>query len=202
MVVAYFVRHGQAETNKNGVLSSKYDGYPLTDHGREQIAETAKQLDGIEFSCIYSSPLLRARQTAEILRGERKLEIRIDERLRERGMGDMEGKPAHNGDWIIPMLRKREYSMGVESFDSISERIYSFVKDLDGEGNILIATHESPVSMLACRIIGFDEFTGKGIKVGNGSVTIVEIEKGKEPKILALGSYSMDKEHLSKITEK
>ena len=64
MAIAYFVRHGEAETNSNGILSSKYDGYPLTDHGREQIAETARQLEGIEFSRAYSSPVLRARQTA------------------------------------------------------------------------------------------------------------------------------------------
>ena len=38
MVVAYFVRHGEAETNRNELLSSKYEGYPLTDQGREQIA--------------------------------------------------------------------------------------------------------------------------------------------------------------------
>ncbi|MEM0154457.1 MAG: histidine phosphatase family protein [Methanothrix sp.] len=195
MVVAYFVRHGEAETNSRDILSAKYEGYPLTERGRNQVSETARQLEGIEFSKIYSSPVLRARQTAEILRGERKLEINIDERLGERGMGSMEGKPAHNGSWIIPMLRNREYTMGIESFDSISERIYSFLMELEGEGNIIIATHESPISMLACRILGFDEFCGKGIKVGNASVTIVEIKNKKSPKILALGSYSIDKEH-------
>ncbi len=191
MVIAYFVRHGEAETNRNDILSSKYDGYPLTEHGRAQISETARQLDGIEFSEAYASPVLRARQTAEILRMKRKLDIKIDERLRERGMGEMEGKPAHKGNWIIPMLRKREYSMGVESFDSISERAYSFLEGLEGDGNIIIATHESPISMLACRILGFNEFMGKGIKVGNGSVTVVEMKKGKKPKLLALGSYSI-----------
>ena len=200
MVIAYFVRHGEAETNRNELLSSKYEGYPLTDQGREQIAETARQLKGIEFSQAYSSPVLRARQTAEILIGERKLDIKIDERLRERGMGSMEGKPADKGNWIIPMLRKREYSMGVESFGSISDRVYSFLEELEGDGNAIIATHESPISMLACRILGFDEFTGKGIKVGNGSVTVVEMKGGKA-RLLALGSYSIGKGYLDGIAD-
>lgn len=201
MAIAYFVRHGEAETNSNGILSSKYDGYPLTEHGREQIAETARQLEGIEFSRAYSSPVLRARQTAGILIGERKLDVEIDERLRERDMGAMEGKPANNGNWIIPMLRKREYSMGVESFESISERIYSFLKELEGDGNAIVATHESPISMLACRIFGFNEFNGKGIKVGNGSVTVVEMKRGKAA-LLALGSYSIGREYLGSIADR
>ena len=202
MVTAYFIRHGEAETNSNDTLSSKYDGYPLTEHGRAQISETAAQLDGVEFSKAYSSPLLRARQTAEILVGERKLDIQIDERLRERGMGDMEGKSAQKGNWIIPMLRKREYSMGVESFESISERAYSFLQGLEGDGNVIVATHESPISMLACRILGFDEFTGKGIKVGNGSITVVEVKEKKSPRLLALGSYSIDSDYLKEVTRR
>ncbi|MCL4387793.1 histidine phosphatase family protein [Candidatus Marsarchaeota archaeon] len=202
MVIAYFVRHGEAETNKNDMLSSKYDGYPLTEHGRAQISETAAQLEGIEFSSAYSSPLLRARQTAEILVGKRKLDIQIDDRLRERGMGAMEGKSANKGNWIIPMLRKREYSMGVESFESISERVYSFLKGLEGDGNVIVATHESPISMLACRILGFDEFTGKGIKVGNGSVTVIEVKDKSSPRLLALGSYSIDSDYLNEVMRK
>lgn len=42
MVIAYFVRHGEAETNRNGILSSKHDSYPLTWHSRTLISETAR----------------------------------------------------------------------------------------------------------------------------------------------------------------
>jgi hypothetical protein len=54
--------------------------------------------------------------------------------------------------------------------------------------------------MLACRILGFDEFTGKGIKVGNGSVTVVEM-KGEKARLLALGSYSIGKGYLDGLAE-
>ena len=60
----FFVRHGEAETNKNDVLSSDYDGYPLTENGRSQVSATAEQLQGIMFDRAYSSPVLRARQSA------------------------------------------------------------------------------------------------------------------------------------------
>jgi broad specificity phosphatase PhoE len=199
MGMVFFVRHGEAENNKRDILSSSYEGFPLTENGRTQVKATAEQLKGIKFDRVYSSPLLRTKQTAEILVEGRDLDIKIDERLRERGTGNLEGKEAHNGNWIMPILRKREYLYGVESYDSIVERIKSFIESIPNEGNTLVATHESPISILACDILGFVEFTGKGIKVGNASVTIIDIEKKAKPHLIALGSYSIDSEYLEKV---
>lgn len=198
----FFVRHGEAETNKNDVLSAVYDGHPLTENGRSQVKATAEQLHGIRFDRAYSSPVLRARQTAEILLEERNIELKVDERLRERGMGEMEGKQAHRGNWIIPMLRKREYSLGIESFQGIAERVLSFIDAIPKEGNTLVATHESPVSALACSILGLVEFNGKGIRVGNASVTVIAVSENEKPAILALGSYSIDSLYFDEIANK
>jgi probable phosphoglycerate mutase len=198
----FFVRHGEAETNKNDVLSSDYDGYPLTENGRSQVSATAEQLQGIMFDRAYSSPVLRARQTAEILLEGRGIEPKVDERLRERGMGEMEGKQAHNGNWIIPMLRKREYSLGVESFQDMAERTLSFIDAVPKEGNTLVATHESPISVLACSILGLVEFNGKGIKVGNASVTVITVSENEKPGLLALGSYSIDSLYFEDIANR
>ncbi len=202
MGIIFLVRHGEAKTNHTDVLSSEYEGYPLTEHGRAQVEATRDQLRGIKFDEVYSSPVLRARQTAEILMDGKEAGIKVDDRLRERGMGEMEGKPAMKGNWILPMLRKREYSLGVESYESIMERISSFARAVPKDKTILAATHESPVSALACSILGLDEFTGKGIKVGNASVTIIDTSKKGVEMILALGSYSIDKAYFERIIEK
>jgi len=195
----FFVRHGEAETNHNDILSSRYDGYPLTKLGIKQVEDTAKGLEGIKFDTLYSSPVLRTRQTAEILNKGRELEIRIDERLRERGMGKMEGEPAHKGNWIIPMLRQRKYIMEVESYSDISSRTLDFISSLPSDKNTLVATHESTISSLVCSLLGLDEFTGKGIKVGNASVTIIDLKAKDANRIIAIGSYSIDNAYYDKL---
>ncbi len=67
MTFLYFVRHGEAETNEKGILSCTYDGYPLTKAGEEQVSKIARMLEGIDFSEIYSSPLLKCLLIWELL---------------------------------------------------------------------------------------------------------------------------------------
>ena len=94
MAKFYFVRHGQSEANAASLIA---DSTPkLTELGREQARETALLLRDMNITKILSSPLIRAQQTAEIIASELgiKLEdIETMQELRERGVGECEGKP-------------------------------------------------------------------------------------------------------------
>ncbi len=195
MSIIIFVRHGEAETNRQGVLSAGKDGFPLTNVGIDQIRVIARQLSEIYVDKIYSSPVYRARQTAEILNEGRGKDIIIDERLNERHFGQLEGKPSFGSKWNMQMLIKREYTNGVETYEEIRDRMYSFVESLPEDGTFLAATHESPIDALAASLFGFDEFSAKGMQVKNASVTVLKKEHGAL-KLIALGSFSIDKNYL------
>lgn len=92
----YFVmRHGEAKNNVEGFLNSHTeDGQPLTDAGKEQVLTRIAELTGANVTRIFTSPLERARETANLVAAELGLDpavITIDERLRELDFGTLDG---------------------------------------------------------------------------------------------------------------
>ncbi len=91
--ILVLVRHGQSQTNALGIVSSSIEGYSLTKTGFEQAAKAAKSLSSLGgIDGFYSSPVLRARQTAEVIGEAIGMNAVVDERLRERWFGKIEGK--------------------------------------------------------------------------------------------------------------
>lgn len=88
----YFVRHGQSEANVLREISNRGQRHPLTDLGREQAAALAARLRGAGIVRLYSSPLLRARQTADILAAAWGLDYEVTDALREFDCGVAEGR--------------------------------------------------------------------------------------------------------------
>lgn len=89
----YFVRHGESEANVTRQFSNKDDDiHPLTARGIEQAEALAEKLRDVPLVELYASPMLRARQTAEILNAPHSLPIQITTALREHDAGDLEGR--------------------------------------------------------------------------------------------------------------
>jgi len=86
----YLVRHGQTVWNEEGRLCGSSD-VPLSDEGLAQARKLAARLKDIGIAAIYSSPLLRARQTAEAIAAHHRVEVKIEPDLREIDYGDWEG---------------------------------------------------------------------------------------------------------------
>ena len=63
----YFVRHGQSEANVQMVISNRDLFHPLTELGRQQAEALAQSLAEVPVAAIYSSPIVRAAQTAQIV---------------------------------------------------------------------------------------------------------------------------------------
>lgn len=89
------LRHGQSEANHAGILQGQIDS-PLSEAGRGQARRVAQEwlANDVRFDHIVSSPLLRARQTAEIVAEilDANAKIEIDPVWMERAFGDLEGK--------------------------------------------------------------------------------------------------------------
>lgn len=82
MLIIVMIRHGQSVSNVNRILSHDLNAYPLTEEGREQ-ANVGKEISRLSPKKVFTSPILRAYQTATIIGEENGLIPIIDDRLKE-----------------------------------------------------------------------------------------------------------------------
>ncbi len=86
----YIIRHGKTDWNALHKLQGRTD-IPLNDEGRKMAEEAGKLYRDVHFDVCFCSPLIRARETAEILLRGRNVPILTDNRLAEMGFGSYEG---------------------------------------------------------------------------------------------------------------
>lgn len=146
----YFVRHGESTANLAREFSNSGWKHPLTEKGVKQAHTAARGLSGVNIEQVYSSPVMRAVQTAQILAESLHAPIEITEALREWSVGIYEGTTDPVGwglhrqvqdDWFIH--QKLDSRMpGGESFREIQERFFPFVEKLVRSGE---SSHRSVV---------------------------------------------------------
>ncbi|HKY52777.1 MAG TPA: histidine phosphatase family protein [Anaerolineales bacterium] len=150
----YFVRHGESEANTLRVISNRESRFGLTALGKQQAMILADRLKEFPITAIFSSPILRARETAEILSEFLQLPYQITEALREYDCGILEDKSDEESwklhseiaaDWTLNhnYLRKPE---GGENFLEIKNRFKPFVESftnngLHAEDHLLFVSH-------------------------------------------------------------
>ena len=138
----YFVRHGESEANLLHEFSNSGFRHPLTERGTAQARALAGTLAGLPVEQIYSSPVMRAVQTAQILAESLHAPLEITEALREWSVGIYEGTTDPVGwewhrqvqeDWFVH--HQYEHKMpGGESFLEIRDRFVPFIEKLVGDG--------------------------------------------------------------------
>ena len=136
----YIVRHGQTEYNVIGRYGGRID-VPLNDNGIKQAHELHEILKDIKFDLVFSSPLHRALQTAEIICDN---EIIKDDRIIERDNGELEGKLKSEIKVFPDFNDPEEKRYNIENIVDFRNRIYSFFKDISENykgKNILVVTH-------------------------------------------------------------
>lgn len=138
----FMIRHGESETNKNGLWTGWLDP-PLTEKGREGAESVGRLLSGISFDKIYSSDLSRAKNTAEI--ALKTCEYEVVSALREINVGNISGKPL---DTVTASERetlgKDGYGcFGGESQAAFGKRVLEFMRMLEREGyeNVAVFSH-------------------------------------------------------------
>lgn len=139
----YIIRHGQTELNTRNALQGRSD-HPLNETGIRQAEEAAERLKGVRFDAVYSSPLIRALRTAEIIVPG--LQPVIDDRLIEMEYGPYEGKSLGElGPEVMAFFRDFVHTpapAGMEPLDSVVRRGGAFMEDrCRTDGNILVSTH-------------------------------------------------------------
>lgn len=160
------MRHGESEANVRAIFSNARDKYPLTERGMDQVRESAEQLSGLGLDGIISSPILRARQTAQIVSEILDLSVETDERLRETDLDNLDEKP------LREMASMDRITYGIESWKSQLNRIMECISSMDG--SYILVSHALPIRILMCHYLGIeDEDSCKGIEIGYASISAV-----------------------------
>ena len=139
-----YIRHGETDWNTLHLLQGSTD-IPLNETGRLQAQKTAQILSTQPFQRIFCSPLLRAKETAQIINQTRNVPLTCDDRIRERGFGSLEGKPFTQKDfdqWWKSNFNGTLY--GMESIDELRTRVSSLLDELCllfPEETILMVAH-------------------------------------------------------------
>lgn len=151
-LTVYLLRHGESLANAGHVFASRKVDPPLSDIGIQQATLQAESLRAVKFSCMYASPLLRARQTAEIVSQKCGLELTLSDALQEVDVGILDGESQddpHKWATYEEILGKWEHDLGSAGFpggETLNDIEYRFRGFLDGveskeDKRILVVGH-------------------------------------------------------------
>ena len=186
----YIVRHGETVWNILDKMQGVKDS-SLTDKGKnhaEKMGEKLKALDA-GFSVLYSSDLGRAFDTAALINKSLNLDIKTDERLRERNMGVFEG---HSWDYVRENY-KQDFNCLVSDDDSYRipegesrgdyrDKVISFMEYIaekhEGE-NVLAVTHRGFINFFLRIILNIPLNARSGLKINNASLSVFTLHKGR-----------------------
>jgi broad specificity phosphatase PhoE len=150
----YLVRHGETEWNLKELVQGHTD-IPLNKKGEQQAKEMARKLKAIKLAAAFSSDLVRARRTAEIIALEREIIVKTTKALRERFFGRLEGKRWLDQSGELKFLweklasltdkeRKLHHLEKVENNEDLMRRFIPFLREVAvayrGK-NVLVVSH-------------------------------------------------------------
>ena len=180
----YFVRHGQSQHN----LEKKASGWstaPLSELGNEQARAIAPLFRDIRMDKVFSSDLLRARQTAEdVLPGCNPI---LSDKIREISVGNISGSlrtelKEKYGEVYTNAQSNHDYTpFDGENDDMICERVFAFMRELEkleGCENVAVFGHEGTVHQMLNYVLK-TRFELKCLRIPNCSVTVFSFENGR-----------------------
>lgn len=173
----YIMRHGKTDWNAERRLQGRTD-ITLNEEGRSMARAAAEEYKDVHFDICFCSPLVRARETADILLAGRDVPIVIDDRLIEMCFGSFEGL-ANSFD--IPgceinvlFQHPEEYKEsigGAETFEELFARTGEFIKEvvdplLEEGKDVLIVGHGAMNSSIICQMknLPIEQFWSAGIE--------------------------------------
>ncbi len=193
-MILYMIRHGETDWNKAGKVQGHSD-IPLNEYGRELARRTGEGMRKLSIDLAYTSPLIRARETAEIVLAGREIPLIEEPLIQEIGFGDYEGfrykgeAPDPGSEAFNRFFRDPASYVPTrngETIEALEERVDAFLHTLYENSelrdkSVLLSTHGAAVTAMKNCIKGkrkTGEFWASGVPK-NCAVTIVRVEDGK-----------------------
>jgi len=188
------VRHGETEWNRMSRFQGVKD-IPLNDNGRQQAQKASDFLKDITIDFAVTSPLLRPKETAEIiLQNHSEVTLTTKKDLEEISHGLWEGKLEKEIEAEYPGLlaqwKEKPETVQMpegENLDQVWERAvnswHEIIKENLEEGKMktgLVTAHDAINKVIICYLLGLKPANFWNIKQGNGAVTVIDYPKGLE----------------------
>jgi probable phosphoglycerate mutase len=179
-------RHGETDWNRSGILQGWID-VPINAHGRHQAHEMAANFASAGFAAIWSSPLARARETAEIIAADLGLPPpSCHDGLKERHFGAIQGIPKNelaelNPALLEQILRRNPAAefVGGESMDEFADRVlgaFTAIGACHRGDRVLLITHGWVMDIVSRHINGLPRNAVLHLKPKNGDSVWVEVK--------------------------
>jgi broad specificity phosphatase PhoE len=201
-MILYCVRHGESTYNAEGRIQGQSD-VPLSELGLRQGRAVASALADYPIDVIYSSPLKRAHDTAQMASATLGLDVQTDDRLMELNAGVFQDKlrselaelypdelarwVAGDPDFVIP---------GGESRDDLSRRGVEVLREIGtrGHAHTAVITHGRLLITTVKALLGMS-LEAEPQSLQNGSITRIELNGSSQPKLIAIDQV----EHLAGV---
>lgn len=204
------VRHTETvwqSTGARAVIERRTHGVSdveLSEKGLRQAELLATSLKDEEIVAIYSSPLKRASDTAQVITKYHQIEVKIDEGLKEMDQGDLEGLTfTEMGRKYRDLLKKwRENPTSVrmpngESLEEVQERSWGSIQRITEkhlDGTVVVVSHNFVILTILCKAINLDLNNFRRLRQDIGAKSIIDF--GKRGRVLTLLNETS---HLSRV---
>lgn len=157
----YFVRHGQTDWNLEQKMQGGESEKDLNETGIEQAKQTREKIKDLKYDMIIRSPMKRVEQTTDLINERKDVPIVIDERIRERKLGELEGhvvtEEIENNIWDYEL----NYDIpGGERIKDFEKRILEFIQEIKqkySDKTILVVAHGGVAKLLIANLWGMPE---------------------------------------------
>jgi len=196
MTTFYLVRHGACD-GLGHMLWGRTEGICLNDEGRAQVQQLAERFTGVKLDALYSSPLQRARETAEVIARVAQLDIRTNPAFNEIDFGEWGGESfeslGRDARWRrFNTQRSMAMIPGGETFLDAQARAVNELERLrqqHGEARIAIVTHADVIKAVVGYVAGAPIDLWQRLEISLCSISIVVTDE-QETKLLAVNSTS------------
>lgn len=201
-MIGIFVRHGYTTKNERNMLSNDVDTFPLTPKGRAEAEGLGLQLQSlVRVDRLYTSPVLRARETAEIISKNVKMAPEVEPLLSERGFGKYNNTEFPSNEALLDFVREQiqKNYPDIESWKEMQNRMVKFTERMGGIGIIMAVTHHDPINPLLGHMLNKEETEMLSVKIPPCSFTVIDFDKPGADSVLTVGSQALPKSLLKVI---
>jgi broad specificity phosphatase PhoE len=181
------IRHGESEGNAELRLQGQGE-YPLTERGLEQGRLLARRLRPLSLAALYSSPVRRARQTADVIAEATGLAVTELPGVEEYDFGELSGMTfrelVEKHPEIVEQYRRGpDYPSfpGGEDRDAFRRRVCEAlwgVAERHPGASVAVVAHAGPIGVFCLEVLGLPYRRPLPLRIYNGSITVVEVRDG------------------------
>ncbi len=186
MTTILLVRHGENDWVKKHRLAGWIEGIHLNENGRQQAADAAARLATLPIKAIYSSPVLRCRETADYIARSQDLSVTLLDDIGEVHYGQWEGKKikklAKKKEWFtVQFYPSRMQFPGGDTLRGVQTRGVNAIETLaqthDDKDLIVVVSHADLIKLVLAHYLGTHIDLFQRIIVSPASVSMLHLAK-------------------------